>query len=206
MTINDWNDQQVKRAENTWGHKTPAYTIDMFEAAIAGYSSWLDLGCGFGRFFEYLSNRRDDPNYYGYDSSQPMIDRIRERFPTYYARFFPHNITDPINVRAEVIIASAVLIHITLKEQHKVLTNISNAPLPAQAIILDINSPNEKYLERSDHFERIISPGFRMTWQSHYVMTKKLLSMFPTYDLTMKTYPLHANRHKVIYILERRGK
>lgn len=205
QTLNNWNTSEVKRAESLWGHKTPQYTLDMFDFITTGVDSWLDLGCGFGRFLEYLLLEVDEPDYIGYDSSQPMIDRISERFPSYLPRVFCRSITTPINHQQKSIICSAVLIHITLKEQQALLQNLSNSN--AERITFDINSPSEQWLSKGKgHFERHIkgSEGaFRMTWQSHYLMTKKVFDLFPTYSINIKFYKLHSNRHKVAYFLEK---
>ena len=205
MKTNDWNEAEVNRAEKTWGHKTPQYTIDMFEFAIDDCKSWLDLGCGFGRFLEYLDNTLPDPDYIGYDSSPDMVERIQERFPIYSPRIFVHDITTPLNNAQESIICSAVLIHITLADQDKVLNNIK--AINPKSIAFDINSPSEKWLLKGEHFERFIrgSQGnFRMTWQSHYVFTKKIIKMFDNYSLTTKFYKVRTNRHKVLYLLRRK--
>lgn len=200
VQINNWDSSQVERAERTWGHKTPQYTLDMFNF-LRPASSYLDLGCGFGRFLEYLLQHNPEPDYIGYDSSPDMIQRIQERFPHFSARTFTHDITHPIRNNQQAILCSAVLIHITLKEQQKVLKNISNSS--PRLITFDINSPSENWLRRGTHFERIIPPGFRMTWQSHYEMTKRVLNLFPDYNLKISFYPLHTNRHKVVYFLKK---
>lgn len=202
MKINDWNAQQVKRAESTWGQTIPNYTTDAFEFLSQG-KSFLDLGCGFGRFLGWLLNKNEEVDYIGYDSSPDMITRITERFPEYTLRCFLHNITAQITHKQESVLCSAVLIHIKLEEQTIALKNIKD--IQPNYIAFDINSPSEKFLLKGDHFERIIPQGFRMTWQSHYVMTKKVMSVFNNYDLTTKFYPLHTNRHKVLYLLKKRN-
>lgn len=199
--INDWNKKQVDRAESTWGHTLHPYSLDMFNFLLERSNTFLDLGCGFGRFLEYLLAHKEDPEYIGYDSSLPMTERIRSRFPQYSNRIFLKDITSPIAHAQDCILCSAVLIHITLSDQRKVLQNIK-ATSP-RAIAFDINSPSETWLRKGDHFERIIPPGFRMTWQSHYEFTKLVLNLFPNYSLTTKFYKLHSNRHKVIYLLDK---
>ena len=206
-SVNNWSEAEVNRAESTWGYKTPQYTLDMFNFLTYGPTSWLDLGCGFGRFLDYLLPSSYEADYIGYDSSSAMIQRISERFPHYSSRIFLHKITDPINVNQQAILCSAVLIHITLEDQDKVLNNIKQAnPLKAA---FDINSPGENWLKRPEnhHFERFIKGAegaFRMTWQSHYDFTWKILNLFPNYHLTTKYYDLKQSRNKVIYLLERR--
>lgn len=209
MDLNNWSKAEVDRAESSWGQKIHPYSKKMFDFLIKDCKSWLDLGCGFGRFLNYLINSVDDldVNYIGYDSSQDMLDRIRQRFPDFAHRTFLHNITDPIVNKQEAILCSAVLIHITLADQNKVLNNILAAK--PKKIAFDINSPDEKYIsEVGDHFERKIkcSEGlFRMTWQSHYAMTKKVQDMFKNYNYTIDFFNLQQNRHKVIYLLEKKS-
>lgn len=206
MELNNWTDAEVKRAERLWGHTVHPYSAEMFDFAIKGVKSWLDLGCGFGRFLEYLDERVVEADYIGYDSSEDMVARIKQRFFEYASRVFVHNITDPIVNPQESIICSAVLIHITLEDQDKVLNNIKDKnPIKAS---FDINSPSEEWLAKPNavHFEKQIkcSEGlFRMTWQSHYVFTEKVKALFPNYKVKTDFFPLHARRTKVIYMLER---
>ena len=200
MHINDWNAEEVQKAEMRWGEKLPPYILEMFHFAAFPKASILDLGCGFGRFLEYLLELNEDPDYIGYDSSPAMIDRITERFPFYSARIFNRDITDPITHKQQSIICSAVFIHNTLETQEKVLQNIK--AVSPDAFTFDINCPSEKWLLKSDHFERF-NAGFRMTWQSHYSMTRKLLDMFPNYSLSTSLYSLPGSRHKAVYKLSK---
>ena len=196
--------KEVERAESTWGNTYHQYTKDMFNFIISKGASYLDLACGFGRFLRYLTLEKGlEVDYIGYDSSPDMIEKIRTNFPQFTHRTYCRDITLPISHRQECILASAVLIHITLPEQGKVLKAIKDSQ--PRAIAFDINSPSERWLLKGDHFERIIMSGFRMTWQSHYLFTRKVMSLFPNYLLTTKFYKVHnnANRHKVVYLLER---
>jgi trans-aconitate methyltransferase len=205
MDLNNWNIAEVNRAENSWGKVTPSYSVDMFNFIIKDIKSWLDLGCGFGRFLNYLINSQEDPDYIGYDSSLDMVKRIREKFPTYASRVFQHNITQPIVNHQEAIICSAVLIHITKEDQNKVLKNIALSN--PQKVTFDINCPEKDYLDNGGKdFYKIIrgaEGSFRMTWQSHHEMTKKVTHMFRGYKLATKSYTINKTRNKVIYMLRR---
>ena len=213
--LNDWNLTESARAEATWGDAHPQFLKDMFNFAVCTGSSYLDLGCGFGRFLQFIDTNVDEPNYIGYDSSSAMISRIRERFPNYIISTFERSITEPITHPQESIISSAVLIHLTTKEQRVILTNISTLHPAPRSITFDINSPSEAEIvrlknKRTTHYERQIkisktgNSTFRMTWQSHYAMTAQLLSMFPNYNLTIKFYDLKQSKHKVLYMLEKK--
>jgi len=206
MQLNNWNKEEVDRAETIWGGKVPPYIDDMFEFAVKGMSSWLDLGCGFGRFLNYLTDCTTDPDYIGYDSSPAMCKRIKDKFPHYSPRIFQRPITTKFSVNQDSIICSAVLIHITLKEQDQVLSAIKTAN-PKKATF-DINSPSEQWLLSGKHFERRVKGEnnvFRMTWQSHYIFTRKVIKLFTNHSITTKYYPLKFNptRYRVCYFLER---
>jgi len=215
MPLNEWSEPEVKRAERTWGHKFAQYTLDMFNFARESGKSCLDLGCGFGRFLEFLSENGGEPDYIGYDSSESMIERVNERFPEYNLRIFLKDVTAPISHVKDVIISSAVFVHITIEDQEKILSNILKVEPAPKGIVFDINSPSEREIDslrakKSESFERRIKTtkdgktAFRMTWQSHYDMTRRLLRRFAAYDLTVKFYHLKPKRHKVVYMLEKK--
>lgn len=213
--LNDWNGREAKRAENTWGDTLPQYSKDMFNFAVCSGRSYLDLGCGFGRFLRFLNDNVEEPNYIGYDSSKAMLERLRKNYPEFTITTFLRNITDPLTHPQEVIISSAVFIHLAIEDQQKILTNFLNLKPSPAAITFDINSPSEAEIVRlknkqTNHLERIIkttkdgSSTFRMTWQSHHEMTRNLLMDFKSYNLTTKFYDLANNQHKVVYMLERK--
>jgi len=212
--INEWNEVEAKRAERTWGHKLPQYTQDMFNFALSKGKSFLDLGCGFGRFLKFLDEKSTDPDWIGYDSSESMIDLVKGKFPEYGLRVFHKNVTDSITHPTDVILSSAVFIHIPVDDQNKILENIKKLKPGPKAITFDINCPPEVQIDRlknkqTDHFERFITVTrgskvkFRMTWQSHYTVTQRVLKAFPNYNLTTKFYDLKHKRHKVVYFLEK---
>ena len=213
--LNDWNEREVTRAETTWGDTLHQYTKDMFNFAICTGHSWLDLGCGFGRFLQFLDANIDEPNYIGYDSSKSMLSRIKERFPEHSTNLFSRNITTPITHNQESIVCSAVFIHITIEDQQKILDNFLALKPSPKAITFDINSPSECVIDRlknkrTTHYEHQLkttkdsSSTFRMTWQSHHEMTRNLLMHFKLYSLTTKFYTLPKGQTKVIYMLERK--
>lgn len=213
QALNDWNDCESKRAETTWGHKRPQYTVDMFNFAIESGNSWLDLGCGFGRFLKFLLENNSEPNYIGYDSSQAMIKRNNENFPDYFLRTFHRDITTYIAHPQEVIISSAVFIHLTIKDQINILNNILKlTPLP-KAITFDINVEEYKLgctkpkrpeaIERKIKISKDATSLFRMTWQTEDIMTKRVLNLFPQYGLETKSYNIRPNQRKVVYMLRK---
>lgn len=215
LPLNDWNELEVVHAADTWGMKFPQYTQDMFDFVIENGKSYLDLGCGFGRFLHYLLERNDEPNYIGYDSSDAMILRLRDSFPEFSHCTFQRNITAEIRHFQESVLVSAVFIHITRESQQKILENLLKAHPKPLAITFDINSPNEFTIDRlkikqSDAQEKYIKTSeqgtsrFRMTWQAHHTMTSYLLRNFKDYNLTTKFYDLHSNQHKVVYFLKRK--
>jgi SAM-dependent methyltransferase len=207
--LNVWDGPQVKRAETTWGHKFPEYTVHLFNSAIdeaKNHHKYLDLGCGFGRFLEFLDNSLYNFEYIGYDSSAEMLDRITERFPDRKAGFFHENVTNPIlpdhldpNL---VVISSAVLIHITVEDQNRILGNIKMAR--PKMFGFDINCWPSKLLHGNDHVERVMQPGFRMTWQDGEMFSNMLSEKFNgIYQIEQTDFDLRANRFKRVYIMRR---
>lgn len=211
LPLNDWNEVEVKHAENAWGNKLPQYTLDMFDFLIANSKSYLDLGCGFGRFLAYLLEKVDEPDYIGYDSSDSMTLRAQERFPELNYRIFLRDITAKITHPQDAILVSAVFIHLPIECQQVILENLKNLHPKPSKITFDINSPNEFTINRMKEvsYERQIkttrlgTSKFRMTWQKHDTMTSYLLREFKDYTITVKFYDLSGNQHKVVYFLER---
>jgi hypothetical protein len=93
-----------------------------------------------------------------------------------------------------------------MKAQDKVLSNM--LAINPRKISFDINSPEESNIYKRPYFENVIKGAegaFRMTWQSHYVMTAKVLNLFKGYKLTTKFYVVNKTRKKVLYLLEKEG-
>ena len=207
--LNLWNEAQVKRAESTWGHTVHPYSEDLFNFAIKSGDSFLDLGCGFGRFLEYLINNHPnkDFEYIGYDSSPEMIERTKERFPDYSSRLFVKDITLPIRHTPKVVISSAVFIHLASPDQVKILKNLSVVN-SAVAIGLDINclSPSELGKETfTEKHLRIGTGTFRMAWQDRETFEKRLVKNFPNFSVSHKAYPLAGGRFKTMFFLTKKG-
>jgi trans-aconitate methyltransferase len=204
MQVNKWSEPEVIRAEKLWGLKVPDYSSDMYKFAIKDCKSWLDLGCGFGRFLNFLINSEGpDINYIGYDSSPDMVNRFIERFPRFSSNVYIHDLTkSSINHLQESIICSAVLIHLTNEEQDFVFDSILKAS--PKKVSFDINNwvvdGKEKIAYR---YIKGTEGAFRMNWQSHPEMTSKITNMFISYNITTKNYKLWDNRYKIVYMLER---
>lgn len=188
--MNVWDAVQVERQEKMWGSTLPDRILDMFEASLNAGHIFLDLGCGFGRYLEYLEKHRTEPfQYIGYDSSPDMVARIKERFPDHAAFIYLKDVTQPIKCSCDVVVASALFIHLTIHEQRKILTNIFNIRPRVKFISFNINTPPENYLRRSATMERISKHGFRMTWQSQYETLRILMKIFREhYSISMKSY------------------
>jgi len=191
-----------------WGNSYPKYTRALYDFAIKSGKSYLDLGCGFGRLLWYLIeyHPNDEFEYIGYDSSPNMINKISTRFPHYKHRCFVRNITDPISHPAEVVVASAVFIHITVADQNKILSNINKMNPKPQAIGFDINCHNSETLAGRSDFETIMPPGFRMTWQDPHKFLEHLRVMMPDYSIAYDSFNIGRKRLKYMFFLSRKDK
>ena len=205
--INLWDAPQVKRAEKTWGHKFPDYTQYLFFNASDEGNNFLDLGCGFGRFLEYLTNAVEEFEYIGFDSSLDMVERVVERFPEHKVNVFHQNITEPLDylgLHRTIVVCSAVLIHLTVDDQYKILDNLLDAK--PFAIGFDINCLPDKQLNDKYSVERVMPPGFRMTWQSFVKFDEMISTKFGSdYSIQSEKFKLTGRRSKHVFFLRRSG-
>lgn len=202
--INVWDAEQVSRAERVWGRKFPPYTREMFNFATTDAKSWLDLGCGFGRFLEFLLTKFDEPNYIAYDSSKDMVNRMNTKFPEFLGRVFVKDITSPITHNQESIVCSAVFIHLTEKEQLKVLKNLRDMTRKPKSIVFDINCYEmSRYAARSYFREEISKYNFRLTYQSPNETLKLLNSLFHDYSIKVKKYRMPKRVFKTVFLMTR---
>lgn len=159
MNINNWAVKVVNRLERDWNRRPDHTTIGTFEMVSLLGSDFLDIGCGYGRFYEWLvANRKSNFDYIGYDSSEHMIDKAYERNKQYNDVFFVKDITEPFDHEAEIILCNEVLIHLTYDKQIKVLKNINKTN--AKSVVMTIQSsihPRQEIvcLEKIDFFNII---------------------------------------------------
>jgi len=203
QAINDWDAKYVKKAERSWGRKFPKYTKDIFNFALDNGDSWIDLGCGFGRFLKFLLARREEPDYVGYDSSPTMIKRIHELYPDYSIRIFLRNITKHVPPFKDVVVSSAVFIHLNQKDQQQILNNISKMKPTPRAIVFDINSYASKEHPKGYFIEEISIRNFRMTFQDPQPMLRNVKRKFRNYSVSTKKYNLRKGLYKTVFFLKR---
>ncbi|WP_428026088.1 class I SAM-dependent methyltransferase [Arcobacter sp.] len=71
-----------------------------------------DIGCGYGKYTDYLESKFKDFSYVGYDLSEDMIISAQKKYPHY--KFIKTNIQDEIQV-SDYSIASGIF---SVKMQH----------------------------------------------------------------------------------------
>jgi cyclopropane fatty-acyl-phospholipid synthase-like methyltransferase len=200
--VNDWNEFQANRQQGMWGKRYTNYICDLYDFAIEGGNSWLDLGCGFGRFLKYLLERRPEADYVGYDSSIHMLNKLKESFPGYSPRVSLRDITQPITFQAESVVCCSVFIHLDQASQSKILDNLASLSVYTKSIAFDIYALQEG--DKKDFVERFSKHNFRMTYQSHHVMTEIVRRRFPDFDITTSFFTFSNNQCRVNYKLSRR--
>jgi trans-aconitate methyltransferase len=200
--VNDWNEFQADRQYNMWSKRYTNYICDLYEFAVEGGNTWLDLGCGFGRFLKYLLERRPDADYIGYDSSPFMLEKLKGHFPDYAYRVFERDITDEPTHLAESVVCCSVFIHLDQASQSKILDNLASLSVYTKSIAFDIYALQEGH--KKDFVERFSKHNFRMTYQSHHVMTEIVRRRFPDFDLTTSFFTFANNQCRVNYKLSRR--
>ena len=86
----------------------------IFKHSLPEGCSILDLGCGNGRFFQYLLDKKITADYTGLDFSGNMVNIARKRFPQ--ADFYHLDMTDyQLGKRFDRIVAIASFHHIPTK-------------------------------------------------------------------------------------------
>jgi SAM-dependent methyltransferase len=174
----------------------------MFEEAIKSGKYFIDFGCGFGRFLKYLLKSTKDFFYTGIDNSEWMVERAKELYPQHASNIHHQDITKPVLISPfSVVMLSAVLVHLSLLEQAKVIKNLSYCK--PKALILDINQPSPTDLRRKGEFELIINPGIRMTWQDAEKFHSNLPRLFPDYTINHKEFNLSRLRTKHVFSIQR---
>lgn len=105
-----WNEKHVENlVEHGWAEDNPSkgkylkWVLNRLEG-----DSVLDVGCGIGRLLYFLPEEMD---YLGIDSSEPMLERARERFPN--RRFVRGDVYNlEVFDRFDTVVALALLIHL----------------------------------------------------------------------------------------------
>lgn len=125
--INDWNPKVVARLEKDWNKRKHSYSSEVFALTNSYGNSFLDIGCGYGRFYDFLVEERSSKtfSYIGYDSSEAMITRARAKHPDITHNFYLYDITKPFKTDVEVILCNGVLIHLLPEDQKRVLSNMN---------------------------------------------------------------------------------
>jgi SAM-dependent methyltransferase len=174
----------------------------MFNKAISLGNQFIDFGCGFGRFLKYLIKSAKNFTYTGIDNSEWMVERAKELYPQHASNIHHQDITKPISIDpSSIVMLSAVLVHLSLPEQAKVIKNLSYCK--PEALILDINQPSPTDLRRKGEFELIINPGIRMTWQDAEKFHNNLPGLFPNYTINHKEFNLSRLRTKHVFSIQR---
>lgn len=178
--LNKWTERVVGILARKWAKDTKAgYLInDAYELASQLGSSFLDIGCGYGRFYEYLLTRDRPFHYIGYDSSKAMIAKAHTLHPATRHNFFLHNAFDPFMHEADVVLCKDVFVHLTLQDQVRVLdvmsvssnnilvisiqvtegaTRIREVPLGGQKFLDVVQNEDEFQQTIFDRIERISS-------------------------------------------------
>jgi hypothetical protein len=138
-------------------------------------------------------------NCIGYDSSQGMLDKLIEDFPSYSENVFLQDITKPLNHQADAVLLSAVFIHLTIKEQHKILNNIYT--IQPYKIAFDIDGLNkDDKRQKLKVFSSINKQNFRHTRQRPKKMLNRCKALFPNYDIETIPFLKGENYRKNVYV------
>lgn len=93
--------------------------FEMVEKSLENHSKVLDLGCGNGRLYDYLSNTRKlEIDYTGIDFCAPFLDIARDRYPQ--ASFVEADISHfDLDMHFDAIISIAAFHHLPSQRMRK---------------------------------------------------------------------------------------
>lgn len=148
--LNQWNDKAVNKLEKDWNKNKNMWTQETFKLAANLGKKFIDLGCGYGRFCEYLSTCKINDNfqYLGIDNSSAMIEKAVKKFSI--ANFAWENIVDVdfkkyLKFEFDTALCNEVFQHLYEPEQIKVLKNI--AQINAKYNIINIQTSDHARIE-----------------------------------------------------------
>ena len=141
--MNKWSKKIVDILERNWEGRNQSTALKAFAMAADSGSSFLDLGCGYGRFYDYLKrNMKKQFRYTGYDSSSAMIKKAIAKYPEAEKRFILRDVTKRFQNNAAVIMCHDLFFHLRLKDQEKILSSINISS--AKTVIITIQITNRE--------------------------------------------------------------
>jgi len=202
-SVNNWNSRAVSRVENSWYGKLDGHVEVAFDEVLADRGPVLDMGCGLGRLVAFAEKKGiSDFEYLGVDGSRAMVARFKELHPDYADRVSHRNLLRPLPpIDTETTcLCMAVLIHLSLSEQKKVLRNIFAAN--PKKIVFDLNFK----LEGAEEEKTINLDGqpFRMTYNDPEKAHKYICSLFGNgYRVQIDDHNVQKGITKRLYFLKR---
>lgn len=199
--VNIWSEPVVEKAASGWGHWRHSWTRYSFEQANDG-SLLCDIGCGFGRFYNWLTKHRKTPcDYVGVDGSEWMIRKCKQLYGTSEDHvFFVHDAVEPFDFINEAwkstILCNSVLIHLPFSHQDAVLKNIYDAA-PRKAVF-DIESKDG--VTELSRIGKEMDENFFRTWNDREKFLKKVLELFKDYDVTVSSFPYGGKLARHVFV------
>ena len=184
--LNDWNENYVQKAWKQWGvnYGTRWWVKEATKAINAG-DSFLDIGCGFGRFYRFLCAKKLKITYMGYDNSEAML-----MYHPAFSKVMMHDIIEPFRHHADVIVCFAVFIHLDESAQNHVLKNIKDHT--CHTAFFDMHLTDKPNYERNHN-------GFRMMYNNEKHLMEKLQMLFSGRVLSFTDYQIGKRIHKRVF-------
>lgn len=194
---NNWTPKVVERLSSDWKRKGQPGTEETFYIAAKSGVSFLDIGCGFGRFYDYLLTVKKTFYYVGYDSSTAMIDKAKKLHPVSEC-FFLKNITIPFIHTAETVFCHEIFIHLLPKEQEVILQNVKAIKPKTFIVTIQSNKKRETVIE----YPKLEDISFRNVIQDEKDFEELLLCIFDNAKLEKFEYRLTKGVYKVVFVVE----
>lgn len=191
---NNWNEVVVNRLERDWNKTKKQGVYETFSIAGSRGSSFLDIGCGTGRFYNFIYKFCDE--YVGYDSSEAMIQKARSKYPD--GNFILYDITTPFKHDAEVILCNEVFIHLLPELQIKVLDNINKCS--ANTIIITIQTSISPKIEKVGLEKEVFFNVVQDSNEFGSILFSKISNIE---SINIERYHLTKDVYKSVFLIER---
>jgi len=196
--LNLWSDKVVSRLEHDWNSKNQPGVEETFSMTARLGNSFLDVGCGYGRFYAFLLEKGDKFSYIGYDSSEAMIDKAEAMYNNSDC-FILHDVTKPFIHSMDVVLCNELFIHLLPEVQEKVLGNINSTK--SKAIVISIQIKDDKDIIEEHPLE---GESFINVIQNESTFIKTIAdSIQGIRSISIHRYKLNRKVYKTVFIIGR---
>lgn len=182
--LNVWDEKVAKRLQIDWNKALPFYTEEVFKMVERIGHDYIDLGCGTGRFLNWLSKVKPGMfHYIGFDNSEEMLNLIDNSLITASVRIKKQNITEHIGKFEDfVLLCHEIMIHLNHEDQVKVLRVINDSKVKHSIITFQTNSKIHSSLSTIVSLENSQFINMVQTYTDIFTMIEKYMTDYVVTD------------------------